>query len=129
LQLEGAVGPPEDIEFRTVIISRPREVLYDRINKRVDAMFERGLMDEFLALCRMGYAVDSPGMICVGYRELFGVERGEIDLGQAAELIKRNTRRYAKRQMTWFRNRVQGARVDVQDERGDFLDDWFGEGF
>ncbi|MDR2577837.1 MAG: tRNA (adenosine(37)-N6)-dimethylallyltransferase MiaA [Chitinispirillales bacterium] len=120
---EDAGNPPGDIEFRTVIVSRPREILYDRINSRVDAMFEQGLLDEFFALRRMGYGADSPGMVCVGYRELFGVERGEIDVGQAAELIKRNTRRYAKRQMTWFRNKIQDAlRVDVSDEHGDFLD-------
>jgi tRNA dimethylallyltransferase len=119
--LQEAALPPEDIEFRTVILSRPREILYDRINRRVDAMFERGLREEFLALRGMGYTERSPGMVCVGYRELFGVERGDIDLRQAAELVKRNTRRYAKRQGTWFRNKAQGERVEVTDERGDFL--------
>jgi tRNA dimethylallyltransferase len=122
--------PPEDIDFRAVVLSRPRDVLYGRINRRVDAMFEMGLWDEFLALRRMGYAEGSPGMACVGYRELFGVESGDMGIGRAAELIKRNTRRYAKRQMTWFRNKVFGARVDadVSDERGDFLMDLFKAG-
>jgi tRNA dimethylallyltransferase len=113
--LQGEGSPPEDIEFRTVVVERPREVIYERINQRVDTMFERGLWDEFRALRGMGYTETDPGMVCVGYRELFAVERGEAGIDQAAELIKRNTRRYAKRQMTWFRNKLGDAvRVDVE---------------
>ncbi|MDR3011869.1 MAG: tRNA (adenosine(37)-N6)-dimethylallyltransferase MiaA [Chitinispirillales bacterium] len=107
--------PPEDIDFRAVVISLPREELYGRINRRVDVMVGRGLWSEFTNLREMGYTEASPGMACVGYRELFGVEKGEMGLEQAAELIKRNTRRYAKRQMTWFRNRAPGALIDVSD--------------
>ena len=129
--LYGAGSPPEDIDFRAVVVSRPREVLYGRINGRVDAMAGGGLWDEFLSLRRAGYAEASPGMVCVGYRELFGVERGQYGFDRAVELIKRNTRHYAKRQMTWFRNKAEGAEaLEVSDERGDFLMDWFNrEGF
>jgi tRNA dimethylallyltransferase len=116
---------PEDIDFRAVSINRPRDILYGRINRRVDAMMADGLWDEFLRLRAMGYGERSPGMVCVGYRELFGVERGEASLAAAVELIKRNSRRYAKRQMTWFRNKAACDNVDVTDERGDFLMDWF----
>lgn len=109
-------NPPGDMEFRTVVVNRPRDVLYNRINSRVDAMFEQGLWDEFAALRRMGYAEASPGMICLGYRELFAVERGEAGLSRAAELIKQNTRHYAKRQLTWFRNKTGAGWIDISDE-------------
>jgi len=123
LQKEGC--RPDDVDFRAVVINRPRGVLYDRINRRVDAMVEAGLWEEFLRLRGMGYGERSPGMVCVGYRELFGVERGEVGLDRAAELIKQNTRHYAKRQMTWFRNKTKCENIDVTDESGDFLMDWF----
>jgi len=123
LQKEGR--QPEDIDFRAVVINRPRDILYERINRRVDAMAEAGLWDEFLRLRSMGYDERSPGMVCVGYRELFGVERGEVGIDRAVELIKQNTRHYAKRQMTWFRNKTKCESVDVTDERGDFFMDWF----
>jgi len=120
-----AKRPPEDIEFRTIVVSRPRDILYERINRRVDAMFKQGLWDEFRALRESGYTETSPGMICVGYRELFSVERGETSLYQAAELIKQNSRHYAKRQMTWFRNKTKAeCYIDVKDEDGDFLREW-----
>jgi len=109
-------SPPEDIEFRTVVLNRPRDVLYRRINRRVDAMLSQGLWDEFLALRGMGYAEASPGMICLGYRELFAVERGEVELPRAIELIKQNTRHYAKRQLTWFRNKIDAEWIDINDE-------------
>jgi tRNA dimethylallyltransferase len=123
LQKEGR--QPEDVDFRAVVISRPRDALYDRINRRVDAMVEAGLWEEFLSLRARGYGERSPGMVCVGYRELFGVERGEAGLDRAVELIKQNTRHYAKRQTTWFRNKTKCESIDVTDEYGDFLMDWF----
>jgi len=123
-ELQGGGRPPEDIDFHTVVVSRPREVLYERINKRVDMMFELGLREEFEALRHLGYTEASPGMVCVGYRELFAVEKGEASLEQAVELVKRNTRRYAKRQMTWFRNKVHGTVIDVDADNGKRLLDY-----
>ena len=78
----------------------PRDVLYDRINRRVDIMIDDGLVDEAKALYpkRQLNALQT-----VGYRELFDHFSGEISLDEAIDLIKRNSRRYAKRQMTWFR--------------------------
>ncbi|MCL2183638.1 MAG: tRNA (adenosine(37)-N6)-dimethylallyltransferase MiaA [Chitinispirillia bacterium] len=119
-------SPPDDMEFRTVVVNRPRDVLYNRINERVDAMVAQGLWEEFLALRQMGYAEASPGMICLGYRELFAVERGDIGLSRAVELIKQNTRHYAKRQLTWFRNKTGADWVDISDEKksGPELKEW-----
>jgi tRNA dimethylallyltransferase len=78
----------------------PREELYDRINNRVDQMISQGLLDEARSLYPNKHL---NAMKTVGYRELFMHLDGEISLDKAIELIKRNTRHYARRQLTWFR--------------------------
>lgn len=83
-----------------ILLTRDREDLYDRINTRVGDMIKAGLMKEAKAL--YDYQ-DLRALQTVGYSEVFLMEAGMIDLYTAVELIKRNTRRYAKRQMTWFR--------------------------
>ena len=82
------------------IIERPREELYDRINLRVDKMIESGLIDEAKELHKFK---DLPALKTVGYKELFDYFDGKTSLEEAIDLIKRNTRRYAKRQITWFK--------------------------
>ena len=82
------------------IIERPREELYDRINLRVDKMIESGLIDEAQELHKFK---DLPALKTVGYKELFDYFDGKTSLEEAIDLIKRNTRRYAKRQITWFK--------------------------
>lgn len=79
-----------------------REVLYDRINLRVDQMIVNGLVDEVRRL-REQFGDDSPGMTGIGYRQLCHYLNGKMDLEQAVEMIKRDSRHYAKRQLTWFR--------------------------
>jgi len=116
---------PQDIDFRTVVINRPREILYKRINERVDTMIEQGLVEEFRSLRERGYGETSPGMVCVGYRELFNFERGESGLKEASDLIKQNSRRYAKRQMTWFRNKTEAQHIEISDEGSSQLYKWF----
>jgi tRNA dimethylallyltransferase len=83
-------------------LRRDREDLYRRINARVDAMWEAGLAEEVAGLMRRGYGGDAPGLRAVGYRQIVDALGGAYDLGEARRLIKRDTRRYAKRQMTWF---------------------------
>lgn len=83
-------------------LRRDRADLYRRINARVDAMLEAGLVDEVAGLMRRGYGGDAPGMRAVGYRQFAGALKGAYDLTEAIRLIQRDTRRYAKRQMTWF---------------------------
>jgi tRNA dimethylallyltransferase len=80
-------------------LERPRNELYSRINKRVDEMIEAGLEDEATSLFSFR---NQNALKCVGYREFFEVIEGKITRDKAIELIKRNTRRYAKRQMTWW---------------------------
>lgn len=114
-ELKKHAAPPGDIEFRAFVLDLPRSFLYDRINKRVDEMVERGLWNEFKSLRALGYDRSSPGLRCVGYRELFDVEEKKFDFQTAIGLIKRNTRHFAKRQLTWLRHQVDGTVVDLTD--------------
>lgn len=91
-----------DFEFVKILLELPRDVLYHRIESRVDEMIKAGLVDEAKGLFEYRHL---NSLQTVGYKELFDYFDGEITLEEAIELIKRNTRRYAKRQMTWFRNR------------------------
>lgn len=80
-----------------------RERLYERINKRVDLMMEMGLLREAEELLKMGIPKESTAMQAIGYKELVGYFDGKISLDEAVETIKRESRRYAKRQITWLR--------------------------
>lgn len=80
-----------------------RAELYERINRRVDLMLEDGLVEETKKLLDMGIDKNATSMQSIGYKELFGCLDGEKSLFEATEEIKRNTRRYAKRQITWFK--------------------------
>lgn len=80
-----------------------RERLYERINKRVDLMMEMGLLREAEELLKMGIPKESTAMQAIGYKELVGYFDGKISLEEAVETIKRESRRYAKRQITWLR--------------------------
>lgn len=88
-----------DFEVEKIGLTRPRDVLYGRINYRVSAMLEDGLVEEVRSL--IPYR-DLPALQTVGYREIFEFLDGSISLERAAELVRRNTRHYAKRQMTWW---------------------------
>ncbi len=89
-----------DFEIVKLVIDLPRDILYSRINQRVDKMMQVGLLEEVKRL--ISYQ-DLQTLNTVGYSELFSYFRQEISLERAVELIKQNTRRYAKRQLTWFR--------------------------
>ena len=84
-------------------LTMDRERLYDRINKRVDMMMEQGLETEVRRLLDMGIRRNSTAMQAIGYKELIEYIDGECSLCDAVENIKRESRRYAKRQMTWFK--------------------------
>ena len=94
--------PPENPLFRNVkvALTREREVLYQRINQRVEHMLEAGLLAEVRGLLpyRHHHALQT-----VGYQEIFGFLDGDYDWPEAVRLLQRNTRRYAKRQLTWLR--------------------------
>lgn len=92
-------------------LSYPREIMYQRINNRVDQMMRDGLVDEVKALLARGIEPRREGgaMQAIGYKEIVAALRGEMDMDRAVDLIKQGSRRYAKRQWTWFRHdeRVQ----------------------
>lgn len=84
-------------------LTRSREVLYERINQRVDLMFERGLVDEVHGLMDQGLGDALTSMQAIGYKEIIDTLRGAITMDEARELIKMRSRRYAKRQLSWFK--------------------------
>lgn len=88
-------------------LTRPREQLYARIEQRVDEMFTLGLTEEVRQLIRQGLTEQVPAGQALGYKEFFPYFRDEVRLDDVAALLKQNTRRYAKRQMTWFRANSQ----------------------
>ena len=84
-------------------IDYPRRELYERINRRVDIMLGSGLMDEVRGLLEMGYTEELNSMQGIGYKELISHFKGECTFDEAIDAIKQGSRRYAKRQLTWFR--------------------------
>lgn len=88
-------------DIKKICLTRPREELYQRINRRVDVMMDMGLVDEVKSLSEYR---GMPALKTVGYREIFDYLDGKTSLKEAVELIKRNTRHFAKRQLTWWRN-------------------------
>ena len=84
-------------------IEWPREELYDRINKRVESQIERGLLQEIQKVMEKGYAPTLPSMTAIGCKELLPYFKGKMNLEEAKEIVRCNTRGYARRQLTWFR--------------------------
>ncbi|MFB6279479.1 MAG: tRNA (adenosine(37)-N6)-dimethylallyltransferase MiaA [Salinibacter sp.] len=96
--------PEPPFEYVTVVLNRDRQKLYERINRRVDRMLEEGLLEEVRDVMAIeGVQLDEPPLSTIGYREPIQHLRGEIDYDEMVRLVKRNSRRYAKRQLTWFR--------------------------
>lgn len=88
--------------YRQIGLLWDRKILYQNIEERVDQMIGSGLVDEVESILKSGYSKDLNSLNTVGYKEIIQYLDDEISLDRAVELIKRNTRRYAKRQMTWF---------------------------
>ena len=111
----GQVLTNQDQPFEVLLLglTDEREVLYDRINKRVDAMMEAGLLAEVDWLYQ--HHPDSQASRGIGYKEFFPYFSGEITLDDAVDKVKQNTRRFAKRQLTWFRNRMDVAFYSISD--------------
>ena len=108
--------------FAYFVLTDKRERLYARIDARVDAMMEQGLLDEVRALKDMGYTRNMVSMQGLGYKELLAYLDGECSLEEAVYIIKRDTRHFAKRQLTWFRRErdviwVDKSAFDYDDEK------------
>lgn len=123
-----ADGPA--IPCLVVVQELPREELDRRIDARVSRMVDRGLVDEVRSLAEAGYGPDDPGMTGTGYREVHAYLRGEMTLDQALDEMRQQTRRYARRQLTWFRNQLPpdtlrlDARLPAEERARRITDAW-----
>ena len=99
-------------DYRFFVLNPPRDILYERINKRVDIMVENGLVDEVKKLREMGLSTANISMQGIGYKEIIEYLDGEVSLETAIENIKQNTRHMAKRQVTWFKREKYVIYVD-----------------
>jgi tRNA dimethylallyltransferase len=102
-RLQAARVPLSGFSVLKLGLDVPRAELYARINRRVDLMFQSGLLDEVEELLRSGYSPEMKSFEALGYRAAAAVLRAQMSLADAIEQTKGDTRRYAKRQMTWFR--------------------------
>lgn len=93
----------QKFDSKIVILNKNREILYDRINLRVDIMMQSGLVDEVKKLHNMGFTKNMISMKGIGYKEILDFLDGNCSLESAIEKIKQGSRRYAKRQLTWFK--------------------------
>jgi tRNA dimethylallyltransferase len=104
-------------DARILILSGDRQWIYNRINQRVDDMMEQGLLGEVEGLLAKGYHAELTSMQALGYKEVIRHLKGECSLSDAINAIKQGTRRFAKRQITWFKHQLPQARwIDVQKQ-------------
>lgn len=110
-------------DCRYFVLTDDREKLYGRIDRRVDQMLEQGLVEEVRALKKRGLTRETVSMQGLGYKEILGFLDGEYDLDRAVYLIKRDTRHFAKRQLTWFKREKNVIWVDRRQfaEENDIL--------
>jgi len=107
-----------EFDFRQIGLLWDRKVLYENIDNRVDEMIDAGLVNEVIRILDSGYSKSLNSFNTVGYKEIVQYLDDEISLERAIELIKRNTRRYAKRQMTWFNadKRIEWLRINSSED-------------
>ncbi|ONI39808.1 tRNA (adenosine(37)-N6)-dimethylallyltransferase MiaA [Candidatus Epulonipiscium fishelsonii] len=99
--------------FKFFTLNMDRQILYNKINQRVDIMINAGLLNEAKWLFDQNFDENLTAMKAIGYREFFPYFKGEIDLDTAIEKVKQNTRNYAKRQLTWFKHQANPIFVEV----------------
>ena len=102
-----------------IILNMDREKLYERIELRIDLMMEQGLLEEVKGLLEKGYSPNLVSMQGIGYKEFVPYFNGECTLEEAVTQLKTNTRRFAKRQLTWFRRQIEGLWVDMDKATGE----------
>lgn len=104
-------------DYELIVLTEDRQILYDRINKRVEEMFDLGLLDEVkYVINKYNLTRDSQSMQAIGYREFFDYFEGKISLEDVKEKIKLNSRHYAKRQITWFKTMPNAKFFSIEDE-------------
>lgn len=115
----------KDREFNVfkAAISADREIINQRINGRVDQMMAKGLVEEVEEIRSMGYGPELKPMKSIGYKEINQLLDNALDYDSAVDLIKRDTRRFAKRQTTWLRSEPEVKWYDINDNKKKFFDD------
>ncbi len=108
-------------DFRYFVLSDAREKIYDRIDRRVDKMLEAGLVDEVKGLMDRGLDLSYVTMQGRGYKEIYKYLTGEYTLDEAVYILKRDTRHFAKRQLTWFRREKELMMISREDYENDQL--------
>lgn len=105
--------------FAYFVLTNDRQVLYDRIDKRVDSMLNLGLVEEVKHLLSIGCNKDMVSMQGLGYKEIIAYLQGELSLEEAVYIIKRDTRHFAKRQLTWFKREKEVIWIDKKEYKDD----------
>lgn len=118
-QHEGLHARAVHYDARLWALTMSRDRLYARIDARVDAMMEAGLLDEVRGLCARGLSPETSSGQAIGYKELLSALAGETSVEEAVELVKRRSRRYAKRQLSWFRNDPRVRWIDLDQTSGE----------
>lgn len=112
--------PTNSFDAFIIGLEMDREQLYQRINQRVDMMLSNGLLDEISALLAKGVSQNDAAFKAIGYKELLSFLQQDIDFDEAIFLLKRNSRRFAKRQYTWFKNKMNVHWFDVSKNPKNF---------
>ncbi|WP_039041990.1 tRNA (adenosine(37)-N6)-dimethylallyltransferase MiaA [Sporosarcina sp. ZBG7A] len=117
---EADQGATPMYNFYIIGLELPRELLYERIDRRVDLMMEKGLLGEVEGLWKQGIR-DVQSVQAIGYKELYQTIDGTLPVVEAVDLIKKNTRHYAKRQLTYFRNKLEVNWYDATSEKNQLV--------
>lgn len=130
---EATRSAPPRFDARIIVLNyADRAALYERIDRRVDEMMDRGLLEEVRTLLSRGLTPEHTAMQAIGYKELCAAVRGDVSVREAVETIKRESRRYAKRQISWCRRYEGALRIDLEEppdfERALALSTDFAEG-
>ena len=104
-----------DLDYLSYIMDIERDTLYNNINKRVDLMFDNGLLEEVKSIIKMNVNINCTSMQAIGYKECYDyLVNNSMSFEELKELIKKRTRNFAKRQLTWFR-REEHKRIKPED--------------
>ncbi len=125
--LEEFSGDPWACPYNALIcgLNTDRAVLYQRIEKRVDQMFKEGLVHEVADLLAMGYPKNGNALSALGYKEILPIFEGEYDEETAKEILKKNTRHFAKRQITWFKRdpRIHWFEINTETDKKNIVNE------
>ncbi len=105
---------PDKDRFQLIVLNRPRNEIYQRIETRVDTMIEKGLVEEVKTLLEAGYDPSLSSLQGLGYKEIIAYLKGVTTLSEAVDLIKKRSRHFAKRQLTWYRSFTDAVWIDLE---------------